>query len=249
MTEPRRLIETEQGRLARALLAHGEQERPSSQARKRVTSAAIGALGAGATLGAAATASGAQVAWTSLVGWGCAGVAVALAMVVPLSLRRPAQAPAVIEAPGSAEVRSAPLPSSALVEAQPATIPSSEVPRPLPSVRVARSEPSGSSPTPSVSPSPVASTDQLAAEVAQIDRARNALAAGDAQEALRALDARDRLPQGALGPEAQVLRIEALLKQGKREDAARAAEAFLRAYPTSPLVPRVQSLLAACRSR
>jgi hypothetical protein len=48
-----------------------------------------------------------------------------------------------------------------------------------------------------------------------------------------------------MGPEASVLRIEALAKTGDRAAAKRAADAFLRANPASPYAARVQSLVGA----
>ena len=46
-----------------------------------------------------------------------------------------------------------------------------------------------------------------------------------------------------MGPEASVLRIEALVAARDLDAAKREGEAFLRANPSSPYAPRVESLL------
>lgn len=84
----------------------------------------------------------------------------------------------------------------------------------------------------------------LGEEVAAIDAARKALLAGDTSGALRALDDYDRrFPGGMLGPEASVLRIEALARRGDRATATRLAKAFLVSHPRSPHASRLRSLL------
>ncbi len=88
------------------------------------------------------------------------------------------------------------------------------------------------------------STDTLAAEIAAIDAARNALRSGDAKGALTLLDAYGRdFPKGSFGLEAQVLRIEALAAAGQREKARVLAERFLATHPNSVLAPRVRAVL------
>jgi outer membrane protein assembly factor BamD (BamD/ComL family) len=85
----------------------------------------------------------------------------------------------------------------------------------------------------------------LSDEVVALDAARQALAAGDAAGALRAVDDHDRrFPGGALSPEATVVRIEALAARGDRAAAARLATEFLRSHPASPHAKRLRSLLA-----
>lgn len=90
-----------------------------------------------------------------------------------------------------------------------------------------------------------AGSDTLAAEVAAIDGARNALRSGDAAGALRLLDAYGRdFPKGSLGLEAQVLRIEALDASGQKQKARALAERFLAAHPNSVLAPRLKAVLS-----
>lgn len=83
----------------------------------------------------------------------------------------------------------------------------------------------------------------LAAEVTAIDAARTALRNGDVAGCLNALDHYQHdFPHGLLGQEANVLRIEAMLR-GNRPGARAAAERFLAANPSSPYATRIRSLL------
>jgi hypothetical protein len=83
-----------------------------------------------------------------------------------------------------------------------------------------------------------------AAELAMLDQARAAIDHGDAGRGLSLLDAyASRFPRGVMGPEASILRIEALANKGDRAAASREGEAFLRANPTSPYAARIASLL------
>lgn len=87
-----------------------------------------------------------------------------------------------------------------------------------------------------------ASARPIADEVVVIERARAALARGDAPAADQALaeHARD-FPDGVLRDEARVLRIDALARRGDRAGAARAARAWLASHPNSPYAPRVRA--------
>jgi len=85
---------------------------------------------------------------------------------------------------------------------------------------------------------------RLADEVAALDGARAALAAGNSAGALAALDDYDRsFDTQMLGPEAQTLRIEALLLAGRRGEARAAAARFLADHPSSTHGRRIRSLL------
>jgi hypothetical protein len=110
-------------------------------------------------------------------------------------------------------------------------------PASVPKAPIAGSAPPESPITNASAPSQNASPAALALgeQVATIDRARAALAAGDAVQTLRMVDEYDRLfPNGILAQEATALRIEALLKQGNRDVAADLAHRFLTLHPTSP---------------
>ena len=93
-------------------------------------------------------------------------------------------------------------------------------------------------------PPPVAVTT-LAAEVGALDEARRTLASGDADGALRALDAYERrFSRRRLGTEATVLRIEVLLAQGRRPEAHRLGDDLLAAEPDGAYAQHVRSLLS-----
>ncbi|MDC0677615.1 hypothetical protein [Sorangium atrum] len=90
--------------------------------------------------------------------------------------------------------------------------------------------------------------DALGEQVAMIDRARDALAAGDAAGCLTALDAHDsKFPRSAMGEEATVLRIEALIRRGDRSRAAELGQRFLASRPTSAHASGVRALLGAAK--
>jgi hypothetical protein len=87
--------------------------------------------------------------------------------------------------------------------------------------------------------------ETLAAEVASLDEARRALAARDPARALLSLDAYDhRFEQRRLGPEAAVLRIEALIAEGRFSQARRLGEQLLATEPDGAYAQRVRSLLS-----
>lgn len=164
-------------------------------------------------------------------------------------------APARVEAvaPSSAPVvapetlEPAPVPSAAIVaSARPARV---EAPPPSAAAISAEiasiSAPPGTSARAPAFTVPAPNASALATEVAALDRARRALAARDPAEAIRLLDVYEReVPVRSLGPEAQVLRIEAVAARGDRAEAKRLGEQFLLAYPRDPHADRVRRLLA-----
>ncbi len=82
----------------------------------------------------------------------------------------------------------------------------------------------------------------LSAELALLDRAREALASGDAAGALAATRTHGRrFPHGALAPERESLAIAALCALGRRDAARSRAQRFLEQHPTSPLAPAVRA--------
>jgi uncharacterized protein HemY len=94
-----------------------------------------------------------------------------------------------------------------------------------------------------VTNAPSASRADVAREVALLDAARSALVAGDAKKALLFLDSADQLPRRALGPEATVLRVRALLAQGERTEARRVADSFVASAPNAPQAAVLRSIL------
>lgn len=84
----------------------------------------------------------------------------------------------------------------------------------------------------------------VAEEVALLDRARATLAHRGPVEALRLLDA-DQPHMKTLWLEAQVLRVDALVRSGQHAAARNLAEGFIRTYPGTAHAARVRELLAA----
>jgi outer membrane protein assembly factor BamD (BamD/ComL family) len=81
----------------------------------------------------------------------------------------------------------------------------------------------------------------LYGELALLDTAAAALAAGDGRRTLALLDAYTReYPRPRLAPEAEVLRIDALAQTGHQALAAKAAETFLKRHPDSVFAARVR---------
>jgi len=86
----------------------------------------------------------------------------------------------------------------------------------------------------------------LAGEVAALDKARAAAGVRDPARTLRLLDDYQRqYPNGDLGPEAQLLRIEALVQNGQSAVALPIARRMLKDAPTGPHAERIRSLLLA----
>jgi len=99
---------------------------------------------------------------------------------------------------------------------------------------------------PAVAPHP----STLTLEITLLDDAGSALAHGDSSQALRLLDVYDRqFAGGSLGPEAVVLRIDALLRQRNVTAARALAERFERSRPNDSHLSRIRSLLAGQAAR
>jgi hypothetical protein len=81
----------------------------------------------------------------------------------------------------------------------------------------------------------------LADELAVLQRARAALGSGDPERALGELDRYDRMLQGRkLESEATLLRIEALSRAGRADQAAVLARRFIESNPNHPLVDQAR---------
>jgi hypothetical protein len=99
------------------------------------------------------------------------------------------------------------------------------------------------SPRPARPPAPPATT-LLPNEVALVQQAAQALASGDGEGAIRALDAHDRLwPAGMLGEESGALRVQALVRTGRMAAARTLARKLLDAHPDSVLAARFRRVL------
>jgi hypothetical protein len=191
-----------------------------ARARVRLMSAAMGAGPQGGTAsvrpGRALLTGKAGVAVVAFLLGGVAGAGL-------YAMMRPAPAPRVVyvERPAPAsEARSAgpPLPAPIAEPPQMATAPGASA-----------------ATTASVGPSrAVSRVSQLSAERTLLDEARAALSTGDPSRALDRLD-RHRRMFGApiLGEERDALRVEALAKEGRGDEARTAADAFRKRWPDS----------------
>jgi hypothetical protein len=216
--EPNRLRqEGETSSLERALLGAGTSYRSSPHTRAKVL-AGLGLAGsatlAGGTAAAASVASAAKVTWTKLL----LGVSLVGATAVPVgyyALRGQAAT-----APSQSSVASEPASSA---PAPAATAPGTNAPQ---------------------EPAAARRAAMLTDELGALDHARLALSGGDARQALEELDAYDhRFPGGRLQIEAEVLRIDAFAKLGRKDIAHQRAEAFLKRHPNSVLATRVRAHL------
>lgn len=82
----------------------------------------------------------------------------------------------------------------------------------------------------------------FADEVALVEQARRE-AAGNPSAALATLRRYEReFPRGQLRLECEAIRIEALANAGRRAEARRRAERFLRAHPRAPYVDRIRQI-------
>lgn len=81
----------------------------------------------------------------------------------------------------------------------------------------------------------------VAEQLDVLQRARRALRAGAANEALQLLAAEERALAGSeFAAEARLLRIEALASANRRSEARALARDFVRRYPHDPLVDRAR---------
>jgi hypothetical protein len=244
MSEDRLLRSEGTDPLERALLRAGAEERPSKEARAR-TLAALGIAGGAVAAGGAATVATAtgRAAISRLVRWVGLAVVVVVGVVMVWLALRPVQPAVSVSAPfvpsAIAPVATVPPPpdSATVATASPGDSAAAALSAPPPAPSVAAR-------TPAPSSSAASDDNGLAAEVAALDRAREALAGGSVPAALGALDDYQRsFPHGVLGQEAAVLRIEALVKGGNTAAAKALADRFLAANPQSPHAPRIRRLV------
>jgi len=208
---------------------------------------------------------GASVYLVGLALVGVAGVA-----FVSRRAEAPRPAPVTSEAPPRSE---AVVPATALEVAEPPRMAAPLAPE-TPSLDAPPSEPSTAEPpAPSTRRSqtnlgPVASTPRsdvasaanapqsrarsestLGREVARMAAARSALAAGEAARTLAILDSYEsEFPAGTFSVEVSVLRVEALARSGRMDEARRLGERFLKEHPHGLFARRVASTLGTLNS-
>jgi hypothetical protein len=240
-----RLIDSGADDFEHRILSAGRLDRPSAASRRRI----LTGLGVGGALGATLLASTMNAGgWFGnlsralLLRSAMAATAGAAAVIgyVQFAPSSPApHEPAALVAPRVAAAPKAPVPVPVEVREEPAVETAS--PRPLPvSGNVPRSARAVEAP-----PKP-----GLSDELGSLDRARQALVAGDASRSLRLLDEyQRRFAKPKLGTEAAVLRIEALAASGQRARASELGAQFLSRHGKGPYGARVRSLIGESKSK
>ena len=104
-------------------------------------------------------------------------------------------------------------------------------------------------PGPSAKRAPLRPPPSLDQELASMQRARAALGRGDASVALAELDQFGRGPGWRqLAVEARLLRIEALARAGRADEARNLARRFVEQNPNNPLVDRARTFATPAAS-
>lgn len=252
--DPVRLVD-DGSPLARSLLAAAAGDTPEADRR-----AAIGRrLGITAAVLASSTkasaVTGGAAAW-----WKLGALAVLLAGATGIAIvtrDTPTPTPPVEVAPVAAPVAQL-APPAPRIEVAPPVVEASPPPAvvettpPVPAEKPRRPrrakvvvEPPAEAVVEPAPPAPVAiDARRLALEVGLLDSARAALRGGDPTGALALLARHDReFADGVLVAEAEVVRIEALVKRGDLTAARTRATDFASRFPRSPLLRRVRSLV------
>ncbi|MFO0641965.1 MAG: hypothetical protein U0183_22265 [Polyangiaceae bacterium] len=155
----------------------------------------------------------------------------------------PVEVAPVVTAPLAAPAIDEPKPSAAVV-ARPEIAPAKSAPL----VAVPERPSASPSEAPPAAPKASGSTTRVADEVAMLDRAKARLAANDPAEALAILaEYGHAFPRPVLYEEALALRVEALVRQGRRAEAEALARPFLEKSPSSPVAARVVRALEGSR--
>ncbi|MEO6602800.1 MAG: hypothetical protein ABIQ16_23150 [Polyangiaceae bacterium] len=268
--DPVRLFDESGSELLKSLLSAAREEQPQPAAvRRTLTAVGVGSAviatagtasavtaGAEGVVGAASLGSAKGVASATLpivvkfLGAGAIAGIVATSAIYAVSVRtlpapKPVSAatgkvtaPVIVtrarsdEPPAAPEAHAEPQPSAALAVVPPAPLTSVVAPVPQPLSVPAEVDP----------------TAQLAAELALLDSARQALATGNAARALRSLNDYDvRFEHPNLAPEALYIRLEALTLQGDRPGTEAVARRLLHSYPTGPHAARARAVLGLDR--
>jgi len=210
----------------RWLSAARVEEPPPDVVRKIETALGLGAVGvvaSASTANAATSAAKGGLSALRIAGLSALGVGGAVGLVLLLSSRSAAPPPAAERPPVPESAPVAPAGAgagAALPAAPPAIAPAADTEK-------------------AAAPGPGTLRD----EIALIDGARQALAAGSPAQALSLLERyRTRHPHGTLLPEALAMRIEAIDRSGDHARARALARAFLAEHPNSPLAQRVAQL-------
>jgi len=246
---PERLRSAGAGEMEQRLLRAASNERPTRELSERmargigVTVPAVGA-GAAAGLAAESAAAAAKTAVTSssVVPWVSGTLAAVLVVGGLVALRT--------STPSATSMPTRPALGASASQASLATS-TLALPRAVVAPRVdAPAQPSDET---SARPAVVASAqrargtttaNELASQIALVDAARAALASGRANSALSSVrEYQAKYPSGTFRPEAAAVKIEALLKLGRKAEARALAERFATSYGPGPLAERVTRLV------
>jgi hypothetical protein len=204
----------------------------------------------GAALEGSTTTSGAGSLWASWVPWGAGVVALAIGgTFAARQMSNPARSAEVTNIIAAPAIAAPPIAASSVAESPtgvspPLTTGASHDPR----SSVGVSSPASGKPTVSLSgktnrPAHDRSTSDLSEEIARMDAARGAMAAGSHARALDMLRRYEsEYPAGNFRPEATALRVECLVKLGRTSEARSLAERFVRQHRGSRLAERVAQL-------
>jgi hypothetical protein len=245
MTEPRRLRDLEgTSSLQHSLLGAMADEAPRPDAKER-TLAALG-VSAGAVGGAAAATAAIAKGGTSLVWVKWLGALLAVGIVGGATYyvgTRGSVEPVASSSARTVQVQSAPKVAQreepAASTSSVPTLAAEQLPTVVAPAATAVTAPRGSA---EHMPRATSADGTLAEELALMDAARTALAAGEPARSITAVDAYEaRFPHGAFVQEAEFVRVRALF-EAKDPGGRRAAQAFLTQYPTSPYASKVRTL-------
>jgi hypothetical protein len=241
MREPIRTPEE----LASDLFEVGRDERPTTASRDEARAAlglSVVAIPHGATAQAAGAGKGSAFVLWKTVGLALVG-GIAIGFLASRGVTARNEEP-VAGAVASVDTRPAAPPAVAsnapIAEATPT--PASAAP---PAITSVAPKATGTLPAPAPTTAEIA-PDTLASELKSLEETRARLAAGDPTGALAKLSVYEKsFPRGALRNEATVLRIEALVKAGRRDEAKALGETYLRSHATDVNGQRVRRLLDA----
>jgi hypothetical protein len=173
-------------------------------------------------------------AWSLVVSFAAGGALAAAAM------RKPA-ATSPVASPLASSVSASALPSAPPPLPQELATASARA-EPAPSVS-ARAAPRPPKERTGASPSTRTGGDNtLAAELAIVEKARNAVGRGDGAGALQAIEEHERkFPRGALDQEREAMAIQALRLLGREGEAEARLDRFRARFPTSALLPALEA--------
>lgn len=249
MTELRPLVEASASSATRELLRAGRSDAPGREFSERlliglgvgaaattVSAFASAGTAAAALQGAASTGSGTASLTVLAAKWVAVGV---VGGGILAGSAEVAFSPPRVEPVTKAVASAAPKPARA-PKPGPLSQPSAALVTPL------EAEPTNEAEQPKAVAAPPSAAPleggKLGHEVEAIDRARRAMAAGKLQQALRELDAFERIEgTGVLAREAKVLRIEALYRLGEDARARQLAEQYRAAYPNDSHLTRLRA--------